>query len=146
MNDSKKWERVNEVLAGTLYKKYPDQWQRVIGQDMCDIDGSFLGFVMTYKNLAELIPLDWTVYDFGCAYAPQAYYFRKHHRYVGIDSGVRERFAFENTSHHSVPISEFLSRHATGKKEFAICNFVPSHEVDLVKEKFKDLFIYYPQN
>lgn len=124
----------------------PEQCDKVFGQQYADIDGDFLGFVDTYYYLSKLIPKHWIVIDFGCAYAPQAYYFRKHKEYIGICPSVDKRFFFENTTHCTDTIKGWLEK--AGKMNtdevFAICNYVPSPETELVRQTFKNCYVFYP--
>src|SRR3990167_1722897 len=140
---SNQFEKINDSLGKALVKNFPEMVERVHGQDMCDIDGSFLGFVDTYYYLAKIIPLNWTVIDFGCAYNPQAYFFRKHKKFIGVDFGIRERCKFENTELFEGKISDYLKGKPQSHKVFAICNNVPSPETKLVREYFEDCFIFY---
>lgn len=48
----------------------PDQIERVMMKQDCDIDATFLGFIEVYRALASIIPHHWTVIDLGCTYAP----------------------------------------------------------------------------
>ena len=137
------FEKINEELGKALFKNYPEMVKRVQGQKMCDIDGSFLGFVDTYYYLSKIIPLNWTVIDFGCAYNPQAYFFRKHKKFIGVDFVIRERFKFENTVLFEGKISDYLKTKPNDYMVFAICNNVPSDEAKLVREYFQDCFIFY---
>ena len=127
-----------------------EQLDRVLNQDMCDIDPSFLGFTEVYKALASIIPLHWTIVDLGCAYSPQAFFFTQHKAYIGVDYGTNERFAAHNTKHFDMTIREFIEGHAGDldrKTTFAICSYVPPWHDDnqkLVREHFQNVFVYYP--
>jgi len=136
-------EKINNNLAVKLAEKYPKMFKEVIEQNMCDIDGTFLGFVSTYYYLSKLIPKSWTIVDFGCAYNPQAYYFRGHKVFIGIDIGKRKRFHFENTDLFEGTIADYLKTQPPKDKVFAICNNVPSNETKLVREYYPNCFIYY---
>lgn len=144
-------EKINRNLANVLYTKFRKQWDRVMSQKMCDIEPDFMGFVDTYYYLSKIIPRDWTVIDFGCAYAPQAYYFRKHKAYVGVDYGkgvdfgVKERFCFKNTELFNGSIEDYIKSYGGYHKVFAICNYVPSGQVALIRKHYTDLFVFYPQ-
>ncbi len=140
------FERINANLVIGLQKYDSAMLERILGQESGDIDGTFLGFVDTYYHLSKIIPLDWTIIDFGCASAPQAYYFRKHKKYIGVNPGNSERFTFENTEHQRQTIKEYLGNGGiTDEKIFCICNYVPSAEVGLVKKGFKNVFVFYPE-
>lgn len=128
-----------------------DQLARVFGQDMCDIDPEFLGFTHIYFALAGIIPKHWTVVDLGCAYSPQAFIFKDHRAYIGVDIGLaKERFAAPNTTHHIISIAEFAAKHAPSLNQsttFAICSYVPAWHDDnvaIARATFKNVFTYYP--
>lgn len=127
-----------------------DQIARVLNQDMCDIAPEFLGFTDIYFALATIIPKFWTIVDLGCAYAPQAFIFKDHRAYVGVDSGTRERFSTPNTVHHSATIEDFIAEHLASFDQdttFAICSYVPPWHGDnqrMVREAFRNVFAYYP--
>lgn len=129
-----------------------DQIERVLGQEMCDIDASFLGFTDIYLALAKIIPTFWTIIDLGCAYAPQAIIFSGHKAYIGVDLGEgRERFSAPNTTHYNMTNAEFVEKHATEFDQeltFAICSYVPPwydcDSLKLARETFRNVFTYYP--
>lgn len=127
-----------------------DQIDRVLDQDMCDIGPEFLGFTEVYEALANIIPLHWTVIDLGCAYAPQAFFFARHKKYVGVDLYVKERFFAPNSVFYTMLISQFVEQIAPSFDQsttFAICSYVPPWHDDnnaLVRAAFKNLFTYYP--
>lgn len=127
-----------------------DQLISVLEQDACDIDHEFLGFTAIYLALSSLIPKHWTVVDLGCAFAPQAFLFKDHVAYIGVDIGDRVRFTAPNSIHHKMKISEFVSDHAGNldmDTTFAICSYVPPWHDDnrgLARRTFKNVFTYYP--
>lgn len=128
-----------------------DQVERVFNQEMCDIDSEFLGFTKVYLALASIIPKHWTIVDLGCAYSPQAFIFRDHKAYIGVDLGLaKERFEAPNTTHHTMPIAEFIENHRADfdqKTTFAICSYVPPWHHDntaLTRANFENVFTYYP--
>lgn len=127
-----------------------DQIDRVLGQEICDIAPEFLGFTRVYFALAGIIPKHWTVVDLGCAYAPQAFIFKDHKAYVGVDFTVKEQFAAPNTTLYSMSIGEFIAKHAADfdqKRTFAICSYVPpwgDDNMKLARDAFKNVFTYYP--
>lgn len=131
-----------------------EQYDRVFRQNMCDIDYEFLGFTDIYERLAEIIPRHWTIVDLGCAYSPQAFLFRDHKAYVGVDidlgGGPQERFIAPNTTHYIMPISDFIRDHVhefDQSTTFAICSYVPPWHGDnmkMARDTFKNVFTYYP--
>jgi hypothetical protein len=136
-------DKINENLACKLAEKYPKMFKEVLEQNMCDIDGDFLGFIDTYYYLSKLIPKSWVVVDFGCAYNPQAYYFRRHRAFVGVDKGIKKRFHFENTELFDGTIKDYLKTKPSKEKVFAICNNVPSKEKEMVRRYYPNCFVYY---
>ena len=110
----------------------------------------------TYYNLSKMIPKDWTVLDFGCAYNPQSYLFTEHAKFVAIEPEILLKdYCYD---HFQAPNTDFIF--ATGQKfikkilpsmnldlkhVFAICNFVPSDECcQMVRETFPNVFTFYP--
>jgi hypothetical protein len=127
-----------------------DQLDRIVEYASGDIGLEFLGFTEVYLSLAAIIPKFWTILDLGCAYAPQAFIFKDHKAYIGVDRHERERFAAPNTTHHIASIGEFIEKHASALDQdttFAICSYVPAWGEDgmrLARQSFKNVFTYYP--
>lgn len=127
-----------------------EQFDRVLADGMCDIDYEFLGFTDIYESLAYIIPHHWTVVDLGCAYAPQAFLFRNHKAYIGIDQSDCERFVAPNTTHYRMTIRDFVDAHLSDFSQdttFAICSYVPPWHDDnrmIARQNFKNVFTYYP--
>ncbi|NTG73324.1 hypothetical protein G6M02_08280 [Agrobacterium rhizogenes] len=127
-----------------------EQLDRVFSQRDCDIDPTFLGFTNIYLALAGIIPKHWTVVDLGCALAPQAFIFKDHTAYIGVDFGETERFSASNTTHYMMNIENFISTHIGDfdlNTTFAICSYVPPWGGDnmaRVRSAFKNVFTYYP--
>ncbi len=106
-----------------------DQIDTVLGQEWCDIDLSFLGFVTTYKYLSMLIPKNFTVINLGCAYNPQCYYFKDHKRYIAVDASKCLKFKAENCDIFEMTIHQFIESYKTQfdiNETFVICNYVPT--------------------
>lgn len=138
-------------MLDPIYHILPqDQLDRVFGQRRVDIDPTFLGFTKVYMALASIIPKHWTIVDLGCSYAAQSILFKDHQSYIGVDMGEGERFTTENTTHHVMPIWEFIEEHADSldmETTFAICSYVPPWRNDnmlLARTAFKNVFTYYP--
>lgn len=134
-----------------LKREYPEQLDRVMSDPMCELEPSFLGFMETYEKLSYLIPLESIVIDFGCHAAAQAYYFRKHRQYIGVDGySIEYRFEFSNTLHFQGSIQEYILHHKNtfNQNYFAISNYVPqnySNQTDkLIKDTYQNCYIYYP--
>lgn len=127
-----------------------EQFDRVFAYDMCDIDYEFLGFTEIYEHLAAIVPAHWTIVDLGCAFAPQAWLFRDHKAYVGVDLNTPVRFSAPNTKHYEISIEDFVKEHAADFDQhttFAICSYVPPWHGDnmkIARNNFKNVFTYYP--
>lgn len=145
-------DALHDLSNTRLLAKLPgDQLGRIMNQFCGDIAPEFLGFVGIYERLAEIIPTHWTVVDLGCAYAPQAFFFKEHKAYIGVNLGpVEDRFAAPNTTHYAMPIEEFCKEHLgclDQQTTFAICSYVPPWHADnmkIARESFKNVFTYYP--
>ena len=123
---------------------------RVLNSELCDIGTDFLGFVDTYFRLADIIPLEYTVIDLGCAYNPQSYFFKDHARYIAVDNSDCEKFKPENCELVNQSIYDFINDRLIDfnlDTSFAICNFVPPWGHDnqlLTRTHFKNCYCYYP--
>ena len=62
-----------------------EESRRIMAQENCEYEPDFMGFTHIYKALSEIIDKDKIVIDFGCYLAAQAYYFKDHFRYIGVD-------------------------------------------------------------
>lgn len=135
-----------------------EEWERVMNSDArAEIDCNYLTCGRgTYYMLSKMIPKDWTVIDFGCAYNPQSYLFQNHARHIAIEPLYKDKdFNFEyfkapNTELLFMTGQEFLD-HELHKydldlnKTFAIVNYVPSGACNLrVRETFHNLYVFYP--
>lgn len=151
MNNSE--ELINEVL-----KKIPnEELNRIFKQKFCDIDCGFMGFLTPYKYLSRLIPKDWEIFDFGCAYNTQCYFFDEHKAYHAIepndDNGqCTELFHTDNTIIHRCTTGHFLKNifpalNVDINKCFAIVNNVPNwygeDSMKLVRDSFKNCYTFY---
>ncbi len=131
-----------------LSKLFPDRVAKMMEDNSHSTEPSFVGFLGIYKSLAEIIPLDRTVYDLGCSYGFQSWIFREHHRYVGVDIS-RSDFGFplENAEWHTCGIIEFIETMKLDYPSFAILNAVPSFCVnEPVAKAFPHHFILYPES
>lgn len=148
---SEERETISHQLFKTLEKdvQYKVQLYRILEENSADISTDFLGFMQAYHHLSLFIPTDRVIYDMGCAHAFQAYYFRFHRAYVGVDllTKVKNRLSTPNASHLLMSIEEFVTNHKIDKLHFAICNYVPpwgSGSEVFVRKHFEHLFVYYP--
>lgn len=143
------------------YEKYLDEvkkmipkeeYERIMSQERCEYDRDFMGFLNVYKPLSEIIPEEITVIDFGCNLAAQSYFFSKHKKYIGVDVVDMERFTPSNAEHYVCTIQDFLDNelpklctNKTNLDFFAICSYVPDfRSTQIVREKFPNVFCYYP--
>lgn len=146
----------NEHISLALYDIIPqDQIDAVFGSHMAyaDIAPEFLGFVDIYKHLSEMIPLHFTVIDFGCGYNPQSFLFQKHKRFVAVDSFKdTTRFLAPGTEFYESTIEAFIKERIYEfvlEETFAICSYVPDWKAnnrELVRKSFENVFVYYPCN
>lgn len=129
-----------------------DQVDRVLNQEYCEIDLTFLGFMETYKVLSSIIPNEFTVVDLGCAYNPQCFYFQGHKKYIAVDVSQSLKFQSDNCVIYIKKISEFIRddiKHLDMNTTFAICNYVPpwhGNNSYMVRKYFKNVFTFYPSN
>lgn len=68
-------QEITNYVLSLIPKEEKD---RVFKQEYCAIGTDFIGFMETYYYLSKIIPKEYTVYDFGCAYNPQCYLFQDH--------------------------------------------------------------------
>lgn len=128
----------------------PEQMTRVLDAGSGDIDDTFLGFTDVYEHLAAIIPKHWTIVDLGCAYAPQAWIFADHARYVGVNLDEIVHFEAPNSHFHICSIERFIAEHAHEfdlNTTFAICSYVPpwgGDNMEMTRRAFKNCFVYYP--
>lgn len=142
-------EELSRRLIKELDKVYPEQTDKIFNHKYCDIDGEFLGFLEPYYYLAKIIPKKDVVYDFGCAFAPQSWYFRNHKKYVGICPSGVPHWEMPNSEFHIMTAQEFLDKYldteVLKKVSFAICNAVPDWKAqEQIKMKFQNVFNMYP--
>jgi hypothetical protein len=163
-------EIINIKLFKDIKKDYPDQLELSLQDDCvkCELEPEFMSCgTKIYQTLSEVISLNWTIIDIGCSYAAQAYYFRKHKKYIGIDLNPNIicpdikrinfgsfRFTFENTEHwvkNAMELTEKDFKDFDLSETFAIMNWNPLW-ADLkiedrslnIRKIFKNLYIHYP--
>lgn len=136
-------------LWAALQSEHPEYLAALEADEhaFAEIGPEFLGFVTVYKHLAAIIPVTRTVYDFGCSYAPQAWYFRNHKAYVGVNPALGARLHLPNTRYFDMTAEEYVATQDCGGNGFAIVNYVPDPKAAAaVKATFKDMFTYYPRS
>lgn len=153
MNMNKAAEKYVELLREVHNKIPKDEMKRVLNQDSCDIDPSFLGFLKIYDLIRQFVPTHYSIIDLGCAYAAQAFLLDNYISYVGVDvCDVNERFdtrfALCNNSHYVLSIQDFISKYSNQWQNvpcFAVCSYVPDSEArEMVFKTFDDVLVYYP--
>lgn len=150
--NTEKYEEAAKELLSLIPK---EEKERVFGHPQCEISPEFLGFITTYKALADLIPRDWTIVDFGASYNPQCYYFKNHKRYIAVEpeTGL-PMFKAPNCEIFECTTKEFVLCHMNevlqDEKVFAICNYVQKwygqDSIRIMKEKFRYVFTFYPEH
>lgn len=105
-----------------------------------------------YEALAKIIPKGRVIYDFGASYGFQSWHFRNHKRYIAIqpeysnsDMPDKEKFRTDNSIWFFGTIKQFFEQFELEKDSFAICNAVPSAEVELVRKNCPYLYVNYPE-
>lgn len=152
-NDHKAHELAHEIFWQEIKGQtaLENQARRIMEIESGQIDPDFLGFLGTYYYLSKIIPESRTIYDMGCCFGFQSWFFRKHKQYIGVDSGIRKDSTFElpNTQYYKMSIEKFIELKIVTEPCFAICNYVPPWGADnenLVANNFKYVYIFYPQH
>lgn len=147
-------EEISLYIAQNVIPK--EQLERVFSQEYttAEICPSFLGFLNTYYHLSQIIPLYYTIYDFGCAYNAQSFLFKNHKKYIAVnptDETFPQEAVFQpsNCEFYAMTTGEFLKKYPpTDKHTFAICNYVPDwfdeSSRELVKKYFQNCYTFYP--
>jgi hypothetical protein len=128
------------------------QTLRILDENCCDVSPDCLCTAHMYYHLSKIIPKNRTIFDLGCAEAFQAWFFRNHKAYVGVDilCKIKDRISLPNTRHHMCSIENFIQSHCREEREdphFAICCYVPpwnQNNEELVREHFDHVFVFYP--
>ena len=162
LEDRKLRQNPSSRASLDLWKRLPrEQIEQVFrGTASAEINREYLGNILTYEALAQIIPKEWTVVDFGCSYNPQSFLFQKHLRHIAVDydhdynePGKDDdmwkafRFHAPGTEFVATDIEGFIEDHLSSldlKTTFAICSWVPSDDVELVRQTFPNLFVIYP--
>lgn len=145
----------NEELSLYLCEIIPDeQLDRVFAAcgTNANIHGEFMGFVDTYWHLSRILPKDIDIYDFGCAYNAQSFFFKDFKSYHAIEpldgTIIEELFCAPNCTIYRCTAGEFLKSHFIRKGAFAIVNYVPDWHgekvIDLIHENFQNCYTFYP--
>ncbi len=149
-NDHEAHEIAHTILWDGIKDSLPlkTQIEKLVEDNSADIEPDFLGFLGTYYYLSHIIPHDRIIYDMGCAYGIQAWFFRNHKKYIGVDVLTTSFFIQPNAECHTMTIKDFLAQHGIESPHFAICNYVPHWYDDnekIVRDNFRHLFVFYPE-
>ena len=119
------FEEINDFLHKSLQQDYPIQFGQV-KKSVSTYNPEFLGHVDAYYYLSRLIPLDTTIYDMGCCWGFQSYFFKDHKKYIGVDANQDgdKQIKLPNNEYHNCTIKEFLKKNEIDQRHFAICNYV----------------------
>lgn len=105
-----------------------------------ELDPTFLCFEHVYLPVSKMIPEHFTIVDLGCYQAAQAYLFRNHERYIGVDYYDKTyrgdgyipplRFLPKNAIQYVMSIDDFFDSGMADKldldKTYFIMSYVPS--------------------
>lgn len=139
------FDKITRYLTRALKNEDPKQFEKF--EESMDLE--FLGYVDAYFYMSKITPIDRVIYDIGCGWGFQSFFFKDHKKYIGIDEFVKNDRQWQqpNAEYHHCSVKDFLEKNSISKTHFAICNFIPSFDVDngkLVRENFKDVYVYYP--
>lgn len=138
-------DTISRRLCADLEKNgYKDQLEVIFDYGSGDIAPEFLGFMNTYYHLSKIISRKRTIIDLGCAYGFQAYYFRNHRQYVGVDIDSVPKLKTPNSKYFHMDIDDFIDNERWQfVNPFAICNYVPCKSKLSLRMSFEDLFVFY---
>lgn len=155
--DDDAWSHTASALSERVFREIMDseyraQLEAIFDYAECEVEPSFMGFLSQYEALSRIIPYGRTVYDFGCCNAIQGWFFRKHKAYVGVDPLIGKSPVLHIPQGQYFPqtAGEFLESNQLDQRSFAISNYVCfgyGEDVgELMRQRFTDLFIFYPKN
>lgn len=145
----------NEELSAYLLKAIPKDLLRKVFNGWEELCPDFVGFVKCYYHLSKVIPKEYEVYDFGAAHNLQSWFFREHKAYYAIEpeciNGRVVMLQPNNCITYASDAKHFLDTcGAIPENSFAIVNYVPNwYNRDvyaLVKERFQNVYTFYPCN
>lgn len=125
--------------------------KRLLSQDYCELEPDFLCFEPAYQAVAKYVPKDYIIVDCGCYLALQAYLFREHRRYIGIDCLEKQQL-FQNLERASTANSLMLSTRVQdmrswlwqGERLYVMAVAVPDREVQEAVRRMPNHFLWYP--
>ena len=119
-----------------------------------ELEQDFLCFADVYEAAAKVAPKYWKILDLGCNQAIQAYLFRDHEQYIGVDSHVpiEHRYAAPNVVHQMAEAALWLTTSEIARtldpaRTFVIVSYVPDSRVIrtlMAGFSFTNVLSYYP--
>lgn len=79
-----------EETAALLKGMSKANLDRVFRYEECEIEHDFVGFLHSYKDLADILPKDFTIIDIGACQALQSEYFKDFANYIAVEPCVPE--------------------------------------------------------
>ena len=141
---NKSYLKLCSNLYHTIDKEYPIQLKKILHYESAEHDPTFLGFIQQYEALSRIIPRHFIILDLGCGIALQAWYFRHHKEYLGVDTYKGPRLQLDNVIHFKDDINQFIADYDKDPNTiFTIVNYVPI-STTRIRKKYNNLFIYYP--
>lgn len=143
-------EYINE--CETLIKSIGhNEIKRLFSYKEAEVDYEFLGFLDNYRDIPNIVPVDFTIVDVGCYMAFQADYFKHYRRYIGIEPfcPIEFRLIQRNAEYYLQTIQDFVKMpfRFDIDKSFAVCSGVPDSKGEIKKiivETFPYFRIAYP--
>lgn len=120
-----------------------------LSQDGCELEEDFLGFLNTYEAVSRFVPTKMIIVDFGCYMAAQAYFFKNHRRYIGVDFYELGEFShlerFETSN--SIMLKQSIQEAARilPSEYYAVCSAVNDASArKIISRKYPNHCIRYP--
>ena len=120
-----------------------------LSQEGCELEEDFLGFLNTYEAVSRFVPTKMVIVDFGCYMAAQAYFFKNHAAYIGVDYFERgklsrlKRFETSNSIMLIQSIQEAIR--ILPSNYYAICSAVNDASArKIISRKYPNHCIRYP--
>lgn len=125
-----------------------NQLNKIFSYPEMELEPDFLGFLEVYQELAKKIQKRFAVVDLGCNHAFQAWLFREHALYVGVDNGIPSAYRLwtDNANHFDMSIQDFFKKYSYRNNPFIfyICSYVPDVEGRKLTAKCRYFYSYYP--
>lgn len=123
--------------------------KRLFAWEEAEVDFEFLGFLDNYKDIPNIVPLDFTIIDVGCYMAFQGDYFKHYKAYIGIDpwTPIEFRLKQPNAKYFLQTMQDFIKKPCdfNKNKSFVICSGVPDFTLEnLIAENFPYFRVAYP--